>query len=72
MKPQPPLNKTFLPEKTGCLPGSLMPAQASMLQGGRMSTLSAGRTSPAPMRPPVVPTLVRPARAADGPLIPQL
>lgn len=58
-------------KRLGSLSGSLMPAQESMVQGGRMSTLSASRTAPAPVRPPVVPTLVRPARAADRPLIPR-
>jgi chromosome partitioning protein len=58
-------------KRLGSLPGSLMPAQESMVQGGRMSTLSAGRTTPAPASPPVAPTLVRPARAADSPQIPQ-
>lgn len=68
-----PLNArgAVVSRRLGSLPDSLMPAQESMVQGGRMSTLSAGHTSPAPVRPPVAPTLVRPARAADSPQIPQ-
>ena len=58
-------------KRLGSLPGSLMPAQESLVQGGRMSTLSAGRTTPAPVSSPVAPTLVRPARAADSLQIPQ-
>ncbi|MDI1269670.1 MAG: ParA family protein [Polaromonas sp.] len=57
--------------RLGSLPGSLIPAQESMVQGGRMSTLSAGRSTPAPVRPPAVPTLARPTRTADSPQIPQ-
>lgn len=57
--------------RLGSLPGSLMPAQESLVQGGRMSSLSAGRTTPAPVSPPVAPTLARPARAADSLQIPQ-
>lgn len=57
--------------RLGTLPGSLMPAQESMVQGGRMSTLSAGRTPAAPARPAAAPTLARPTRLADGPQIPQ-
>jgi len=54
----------------GALPNSLMPAQESMVQGGRLSTLSAGRT-PAPEKPVSPPTLARTTRPADGPQIPQ-
>lgn len=68
-----PLNapNAVVSKRLGALPDSLMPAQESMVQGGRLSTLSAGRNSPAPVRPPVSPTLVRPVRAADSPQIPQ-
>lgn len=57
--------------RLGTLPGSLMPAQESMVQGGRMSTLSAGRSPTAPARPAAAPTLARPTRLTDGPQIPQ-
>jgi len=55
--------------RLGTLPGSLMPAQESMVQGGRMSTLSAGRTAVSPLRPTAAPTLTRPTRLTDGPQI---
>jgi len=55
----------------GTLPGSLMPAQESMVQGGRMSSLSAGRTPVAPLRSVAAPTLARPTRLTDGSQIPQ-
>ena len=57
--------------RLGTLSGSLMPAQESMVQGGRMSALSAGRTPVSPLRPTAAPTLRRPTRLADGPQIPQ-
>jgi len=57
--------------RLGTLPGSLMPAQESMVQGGRMSTLSAARTPAAPLRPTAAPTLARPTRLVNGPQIPQ-
>ncbi|MBA3592270.1 MAG: ParA family protein [Pseudomonadota bacterium] len=52
----------------GALPNSLMPAQESMVQGGRLSTLSAARTAVAPEKPVAKPTLARPG---EGPGIPQ-
>jgi chromosome partitioning protein len=57
--------------RLGALSDSLMPAQESMVQGGRLSTLSAGRSTPALVRPPAAPSLARPVRAADSPQIPQ-
>jgi chromosome partitioning protein len=58
-------------KRLGTLPGSLMPAQESMVQGGRMSALSAGRTPVSALRPTSAPTLRRPTRLTDGPQIPQ-
>ena len=58
-------------KRLGTLPGSLMPAQESMVQGGRMSALSAGRTAVSPLRPTAAPTLTRATRLTDGPQIPQ-
>ena len=55
----------------GSLSNSLMPAQESMVQGGRLSTLIAGRAATAPLQAAVKPTLVRPARSADSGAIPQ-
>ncbi len=55
----------------GSLPNSLMPAQESMVQGGRLSMLSAGRTASAPTQPIGKPTLARPSRSANGRQIPQ-
>ncbi len=60
-----------LSKQRGSLSNSLMPAQESMVQGGRMSTLSAGRTVPIPHQPANKPTLARAARSTDGPQIPQ-
>ncbi|MDI1272547.1 ParA family protein [Polaromonas sp.] len=54
----------------GSLSSSLMPAQESMVQGGRMSTLSAGRTATAPTQPPAKPTLARTGSSGDGRQIP--
>ena len=55
----------------GSLPNSLMPAQESMVQGGRLSALSAGRTATAPAQPAGKPTLARSSRSADDRQIPQ-
>jgi chromosome partitioning protein len=57
-------------KRLGSLPNSLMPAQESMVQGGRLSTLSTGRPAPV-ARAPVTPTLARPTRTADSQQIPQ-
>ena len=54
------------------MPNSLMPAQDSMIQGGRLSTLSAGRAAIAPVqRLPKPTTLPQPVRAVGGFHIPQ-
>ncbi|HYW56058.1 MAG TPA: ParA family protein [Polaromonas sp.] len=55
----------------GSLSNSLMPAQESMVQGGRLSTLIAGRAATAPLQATIQPTLVRPTRATDNGTIPQ-
>ncbi len=55
----------------GSLPNSLMPAQESMVQGGRLSSLSAGRAATAAVQSAGKTTLARPSRSADGPQIPQ-
>lgn len=55
----------------GALPNSLMPAQESMVHGGRLSTLSAGRTPATPANSASKPTLARTSRSTDGPQIPQ-
>ncbi|MDP1741697.1 MULTISPECIES: ParA family protein [Comamonadaceae] len=68
---RPTVPEEVVSRRLGTLPGSLMPAQESMVQGGRMSTLSAGRTPAAPLRPAAAPTLARPTRLSDGPQIPQ-
>ena len=57
-------------KRLGTLPGSLMPAQESMIQGGRMSTLSAARTPAPPARSTPAPTLASSTRA-NGLQIPQ-
>ena len=71
-----PVARTLAPQKMvsrhlGSLPGSLMPAQESMVQGGRLSALSAGRPATAPVQPAGKPTLARPARSTDDRQIPQ-
>ena len=55
----------------GALPNSLMPAQESMVQGGRLSALSAGRPAAAAVKAVDKPTLARSTRTTDGPQIPQ-
>lgn len=57
--------------RLGALPNSLMPAQESMVQGGRLSALSAGRIDPVATRAKATPTLAKPTRAVDAPQIPQ-
>jgi chromosome partitioning protein len=58
-------------KRLGSLSSSLMPAQESMVHGGRLSALSAGRMAAAPAQPTGTPTLGRTSRAADGRQIPQ-
>jgi chromosome partitioning protein len=65
------MSEEVVSRQRGALPTSLMPAQESMVQGGRLSTLSAGRTATAPAKTVLKPTLARTARATDGPEIPQ-
>ncbi len=64
------MSEEVVSRQRGALPTSLMPAQESMVQGGRLSTLSAGRTATATAKPVAKPTLARTART-DGPEIPQ-
>ena len=66
-----PVSEEVVSRHRGALPNSLMPAQESMVQGGRLSTLSAGRTAPSPEKPVDKPTLARSTRTNDGPQIPQ-
>ncbi|MDO9360422.1 MAG: ParA family protein [Polaromonas sp.] len=66
--PSQPLPASVVSRQRGSLPNSLMPAQESMVQGGRLSTLTAARAEAAQ---PAKPTLARVARAADSPQIPQ-
>jgi len=63
--------KEMVSRHLGSLPDSLMPAQESMVQGGRLSALSAGRPATAPVQPAGKPTLARPARSTDDRQIPQ-
>ena len=59
-------------KQRGSLPNSLMPAQESMVHGGRLSTLSASRLVVTPPQPASQPTLARtPSRSANGQQIPQ-
>ncbi len=64
------MSEEVVSRQRGALPTSLMPAQESMVQGGRLSTLSAGRTATTAAKPVAKPTLARTART-DGPEIPQ-
>ena len=64
------MSEEVVSRQRGALPTSLMPAQESMVQGGRLSTLSGGRTATATAKPVAKPTLARTARTG-GPEIPQ-
>ncbi|MDP3412618.1 MAG: chromosome partitioning protein, partial [Polaromonas sp.] len=65
------VSEEVVSRQRGALPTSLMPAQESMVQGGRLSALSAGRAAATPAKPVVKPTLARATRPAGGPEIPQ-
>jgi chromosome partitioning protein len=65
------VSEEVVSRQRGALPNSLMPAQESMVQGGRLSTLSAGRTAMAAAKPVDKPTLARATRTTDGSHIPQ-
>ncbi|WP_421956045.1 division plane positioning ATPase MipZ [Polaromonas sp.] len=53
------------------LPSSLMPAQESMVHGGRLSVLGAGRLSSAPVVSSGKPAMTRNVNSTDGLQIPQ-
>jgi chromosome partitioning protein len=64
-------SEELLSRQRGALPASLMPAQESLVQGGRLSSLSAARKMALPGNPPAPPTLARAAHPAAGLQIPQ-
>ncbi len=61
-----------LPAKLGSsLPGSLMPAQESLVHGGRLSMHGPGRFTGAPVLPHGKPALTRNVNSPDGQQLPQ-
>jgi len=67
-----PVQKTAAAPRLGSsLPGSLMPAQESLVHGARMSAQSSARTMGRPVPPPSAPALPRNTGASDGLPIPQ-